>query len=188
MDFKHLKEIRKSKHMTLATLGEKTGYTASFLSQIERGLNRPSIEALRKICDVLEIEVASLLASHDDVNHSTGIETHKGYKIFREPKETLYQPWQSSATYYHTLFNTPIHSDNMIASKIIIDAHSSSSGQLISHNLTEINYIISGEATIELTDEQQILREGDAIYLDSFTNHNVKNDSDEPLVLFTLQF
>lgn len=48
--------------MTLATLGEKTGYTASFLSQIERGLNRPSIEALRKICDVLEIEVASLLA------------------------------------------------------------------------------------------------------------------------------
>ena len=47
MDFKHLKDIRKSKNMTLATLGEKTGYTASFLSQIERGLNRPSIEALR---------------------------------------------------------------------------------------------------------------------------------------------
>lgn len=40
----------------------------------------------------------------------------------------------------------------------------------------------------KLKDEQQILREGDAIYLDSFTNHNVKNDSDEPLVLFTLQF
>ena len=188
MDFKHLKDIRKSKHMTLATLGELTGYSASFLSQIERGLNRPSIEALRKICDCLEIEVASLLASHNDVNHSVGIETHNGYKIFREPKRTLYQPWQSSATCYHTLFNMPIHSENMIVSKIIIDAHSSSSGQLISHNLSEINYIISGEAVIDLTNEQQHLYEGDAIYLDSFTNHNVKNETDSPLVLFTLQF
>ena len=188
MDFKHLKEIRKSKHMTLATLGEKTGYTASFLSQIERGLNRPSIEALRKICDVLEIEVASLLASHDDVNHSSGIETYNGYKIFREPKETLYQPWQSSATYYHTLFNMPIHSENMIVSKIIIDAHSSSSGQLISHNLSEINYVISGEATIDLTGEQQLLHEGDANYLEPYTKHNVKNDPDLPLDLFTLQY
>ena len=188
MDFKHLKDIRKSKNMTLTVLGERTGYSASFLSQIERGLNRPSIEALRKICSELDIEVASLLAGHEEVNHSTTIETRNGYKIFREPEDTLYQPWQSSSTVYHTLFNMPISSDNMIATKMIIEPHSSSSGQLISHNLSEINYVIRGTATIELNNEKLELNEGDAIYLDSYTNHNISNETELPLVIFTMQF
>lgn len=188
MDFKHLKDIRKSKNMTLATLGEKNWLYSKFPISNWTWFKQTFHWSITKICDVLEIEVASLLASHNDVNHSSGIETYNGYKIFREPKETLYQPWQSSATYYHTLFNMPIHSENMIVSKIIIDAHSSSSGQLISHNLSEINYIISGKAAIDLTGEMQTLYEGDAIYLEPFTNHNVKNQTDEPLILFTLQF
>lgn len=189
MDFNHLKEMRKNKHMTLSELGEKTGYSASFLSQIERGLNRPSLEALRKIAAVLDIDVANLLASHDDLKQELDvIQTNYGYKIFKEPSQTIYKPWQDNATSYHTLFNIPVHSDNMIVSKIIIDANSSSSGQLISHNLAEVNYVILGTATIELTHGVETLQTGDAIYLDPFTSHNIVNQTNETLILFTMQF
>nr|OTP53157.1 hypothetical protein A5881_000054 [Enterococcus termitis] len=73
-------------------------------------------------------------------------------------------------------------------SKIYIDAQSSSSGRKIAHNLCEINYVLKGEATVELKDEVLLLQEGDAIFLEAFTPHNILNATENELMLFTLQF
>ena len=75
----------------------------------------------------------------------------------------------------------------MVISKIYIDAHSSSSGQMIAHNLCEINHIIKGQATIFLEGEEHILHEGDTLFLGAYTKHNIVNQTEEELLLFTLQ-
>jgi len=188
MEFRKIKSLRKEKKITLTELGERTGYSASFLSQIERGTNRPSLEALRKIADSLDVTVASLLANEaPQVIQDEETSAH-GYKVIRNSSGKIYNPWQTNSTYYDTLFNLPVHTNNMVISKIYIDAQSSSSGRKIAHNLCEINYVIKGEATIELQDEVLILHEGDAIFLEAFTQHNIINATEKELMLFTLQF
>ncbi|MTD39086.1 helix-turn-helix domain-containing protein [Erwinia sp. CPCC 100877] len=188
MEFKKIKQLRKEKKITLTELGERTGYSASFLSQIERGTNRPSLEALRKIADVLGVTVATLLASEVPQVIQDQETTALGYKVIRNSSGSIYNPWQTNSTYYDTLFNLPVHTNNMVISKIYIDAQSSSSGKKIAHNLCEINYVLKGEATVELKDEILTLYEGDAIFLEAFTQHNVVNNTDDELMLFTLQF
>ncbi|MBO0468948.1 helix-turn-helix domain-containing protein [Enterococcus sp. DIV0242_7C1] len=188
MEFREIKNLRKEKKITLTELGEKTGYSASFLSQIERGANRPSLEALRKIADALDVTVASLLANEAPQVIQDDETTEKGYKVIRNTSNTKYNPWQTNSTYYDTLFNLPVHTNNMVISKIYIDAQSSSSGKKIAHNLCEINYVIKGEATVELKDEVLVLNEGDAIFLEAFTQHNIMNTTENELMLFTLQF
>lgn len=187
MKFRKIKSLRKEKKITLTELGEKTGYSASFLSQIERGTNRPSLEALRKIADALDVTVASLLAN-EAPQVIQGETSENGYKVIRNSSGTIYNPWQTNSTYYDTLFNLPVHTDNMVISKIYIDAQSSSSGKKIAHNLCEINYVLKGEATIELEHEVLTLQKGDAIFLESFTQHNIINETENELMLFTLQF
>ncbi|MGX7245312.1 helix-turn-helix domain-containing protein [Enterococcus quebecensis] len=188
MEFRKIKNLRKEKKITLTELGEKTGYSASFLSQIERGANRPSLEALRKISDALDVTVASLLANEAPQVIQDDETSEHGYKVIRNSSGTIYNPWQTNSTYYDTLFNLPVHTNNMVISKIYIDAQSSSSGRKIAHNLCEINYVLKGEATVELKDEMLILNEGDAIFLEAFTQHNIINATKNELMLFTLQF
>ncbi|MBO0422268.1 hypothetical protein BCR22_04100 [Enterococcus plantarum] len=188
MEFRKIKNLRKEQRITLTELGEKTGYSASFLSQIERGINRPSLEALRKIADALGVTVASLLANEAPQVMQDNEPSKNGYKVIRNSSGTIYNPWQTNSTYYDTLFNLPVHTNNMVISKIYIDAQSSSSGKKIAHNLCEINYVIKGEATIELKDDVLILHEGDAIFLEAYTQHNIVNATENELMLFTMQF
>ena len=44
-----IRELRCRKNFTLRQLSEKTGYTVSFLSQLERGIKNPALDALRAI-------------------------------------------------------------------------------------------------------------------------------------------
>ena len=44
-----IRRMRKSQNLILSDLGEKTGLSISFISQIERGIINPSIISLRKI-------------------------------------------------------------------------------------------------------------------------------------------
>ena len=57
-----VKAFRTARRMSLRALGEATGTTASFLSQLERGLARPSMASLDKIAAALATSVVELLA------------------------------------------------------------------------------------------------------------------------------
>ena len=44
-----IREMRKKRGLTLKEVAEATGYTIGHISQIERDLKSPSLEALRQI-------------------------------------------------------------------------------------------------------------------------------------------
>ena len=56
--------VRKAKGMTLAVLAAKTGISESYLCCIETGKRRPSVNAAKKLADVLGLDWPSLF---DDV-------------------------------------------------------------------------------------------------------------------------
>ncbi|EET84441.1 transcriptional regulator, XRE family [Clostridium carboxidivorans P7] len=56
-----IREIRQEKGLTLNELADKTGLTASYLSQIERNIIDPSLSSLRKISLSLEVPIYTFL-------------------------------------------------------------------------------------------------------------------------------
>ncbi|WP_304341026.1 helix-turn-helix domain-containing protein [Metaclostridioides mangenotii] len=50
-----LRDLRKSKNMSLKTLGEHTGISITFLSDIEHGRGKPSIDTLKAISNAFNV-------------------------------------------------------------------------------------------------------------------------------------
>ena len=57
-----IRALRKGRGMTLEALAEQLGKSVGFLSQLERGLSRPSIEDLRAIASLFDIPLSFFLA------------------------------------------------------------------------------------------------------------------------------
>lgn len=62
---KAIHQYRKERQMTLEKLGELANLSAGHLSQIERGLAAPSLNALRGIADAFGIPLSHLLLTQD---------------------------------------------------------------------------------------------------------------------------
>ena len=57
---KKLKGSRLAKSYSLEELARRTGFSKSFLSQIENGKNSPSIASLKKITHALDVSIGEL--------------------------------------------------------------------------------------------------------------------------------
>lgn len=60
---RNVSRLRNARGMRLVDLAEATGYTASHISQIERGTYVPSLTALAMVAMALEVEMTTLLDS-----------------------------------------------------------------------------------------------------------------------------
>ena len=60
-----LREARQRSGLSLRALGELTGFSASFLSQVELGQTMPSLGSLQRIAEALGLTVSNLLAQGD---------------------------------------------------------------------------------------------------------------------------
>lgn len=63
-----VRTLRKKKKMSLETLAEKTGYSTTFLSRVERGERNLSNESRPVVAQVLGVPEADLLAV-EEINH-----------------------------------------------------------------------------------------------------------------------
>jgi transcriptional regulator with XRE-family HTH domain len=75
----HLREQRRQAQLSLRQLADLTGVSNPYLSQIERGLRRPSAEVLQQIAKALRISAESLyvqagLLDPDDSLGGGGVE------------------------------------------------------------------------------------------------------------------
>ena len=55
-----VRQLRQDRGLTLKALGRESGLSHPFLSQLERGLARPSVGSLERIAQALEVPVSAL--------------------------------------------------------------------------------------------------------------------------------
>lgn len=81
-----LKSLREEVGLTLAELGELTGYSTSHISQTETGKKKkmPSPEYLEKISRPLNIEYSHLLQLAGYVDLAQGVRTREARQIFAD--------------------------------------------------------------------------------------------------------
>lgn len=166
-----IRHIRKTNRMTLQALADKTSFSVGFLSQVERGLTEPSLSALRKISDALEVSLYMLLEQ--------GITNAMTVKSDRRALIKL----PNSSIQYEVV--SPMASDNYLPASLVvqfqIEAGGCDSDDYLHHDSEEIVVILEGELDIDTGGVITHMSQGDSILIKPNTPHRTENNSDHPV-------
>ena len=188
-----IRDIRKTRKMTMTQLANSTGLTPSMISQVERSLISPSIETLKKIGNVLEIPLSVLFEDMDDftpaptaplINQMTGMELflsqlpplnlHNQSPVVHEDHRKILSPGKGIRFYLLTPNLTgPIE---FIYNEY--DPGSTTGPDLYTHPGCECGLILSGELEIQIKQDIYLLKAGDSITFNSTDPHSKRNIGD----------
>ncbi len=165
MKGERIKKIRTERGLTLKDLAELTGFTPSYISQIEREIRQPSLETLRKIARQLNVPLLAFMVDFDD---SQIIREKDRKKVIMPQVRTKYE------------FITPTLSDenikpNMVGVFAELDPGKKISEKLITHSGQESIFVLEGEVEVQLYEGSHTLKKGDSFYLRENVPHNIEN-------------
>lgn len=154
-----LKKLRKEQKRTLKNLAEETGFSISFLSQVERGKSNVTLESLKKISDALDVNPSIFFSSETSQEMAT---------IKREH------------FYYQNLSNNI--QDAAFSPIFVTLKPGEDKGKPFSHGGHEFLYVVEGKLTVEIAGERLELHEQQSIMFDAnkvhywfnFTDQNVR--------------
>jgi transcriptional regulator with XRE-family HTH domain len=95
-----IREQRRSGHLSLRKLSEMAGVSNPYLSQIERGLRKPSAEILQQIASALQISAETLyvragILEERTHHHDLVTEIHLDPHLSQDQKRTLVHIYES---------------------------------------------------------------------------------------------
>lgn len=95
-----IREQRKVGHLSLRKLSDMAGISNPYLSQIERGLRKPSAEILQQIARALQISAETLYVRAGILDEPTGVfdlvaEIRRDPHMTEEQKKTLVRIYDS---------------------------------------------------------------------------------------------
>lgn len=164
-----IREIRHLQKLTLSSLAEMTGLTASYLSQLERNIIDPSLASLRKISKALGVPMYRFLDDDD-----------KEHILIRKGERKKLDLPNSSITYE---FLSPMGIDKHSSGKLEVlyyelAPHSWSSEDYIVHDADEVIFVLEGTMEIYLGEEHFQMNEGDSALIKSHMPHRIYNGTD----------
>jgi len=177
MDGNKVRKLRKEQGMTIDDLSIKSGFTSSYISQVERNLIEPSLSALGKICKVLNISPYYFI--ENDENNV--IITRK------EDRQKLYMPEDNK----ELQFIVPMNNENKSKVKFSVYKAIIKPGKWDSQNFTVIDsdkcvIIEKGTLLVAINDYNELLQEGDSIYICSNMPHKMYNPTEEVIEIICI--
>lgn len=169
---RQIRRLRRAQGLTLVQLAERTHLTHSFLSQLERGLTRPSMPSLDRIARALDSTQPALMAAASEpesaltpafetrvlrADEGPAVPAAGGHARMLVPHDSVFHPLEYVGT-------------------------ETTAGTYFSHPEDEFLYVASGFVTVELRNEGcHRLSPGDSLYYRGGTPHRWwASESDEP--------
>jgi transcriptional regulator with XRE-family HTH domain len=161
-----IRELRMHRGMKLKELSEKVGVTASFLSQVERGVAVPSIGSLKKISDAFGISITSFFGEKDEEKV-----THEFSPVVKKNQRKILHP--SPGVTYHLLSkNLQGKIEFLIA---IYEAGADTGPTPYTHRGEECALVLKGRLEIQIGSSAYTLEKDDSITFSCEIPHRVKN-------------
>lgn len=160
-----LKELRNAQQMTLKTLADKTGFSISFLSQLERGKSSATLESLKKISLALGVNPGYFF---DEIETDTELVRRGALEKKQMDKHNIY---------YKSLSK---HMDNPAFSPLLVVLKPDQNEEnLMRHIGQEFLYVLEGQLTVQVNDKRYVLNPSDSIMFDSTNEHYWYNYTEE---------
>ncbi len=164
MEFgRRIKEIRNKKKLTLEELAKRTKVSASFLSQIERGVVYPSVESLKKIAIALQVKI-DYFFKEEKVPRRTIVKRDKREKFFLKDSNAHVEILTSSGI---EVLMEPL--------VFTLEPKGHTGKQLNVHEGEEFGLVLEGKIKAQIGEESYILEQGDSISFDSMLSHKFRN-------------
>jgi transcriptional regulator with XRE-family HTH domain len=165
---KNLRALRKAEKLTLVQLGEIAGLSASYLSQVERGVTIPSLSRLTGIAQALGVEVR--LFFEDDAATPCIVRANQGKKL----KGT-------AGTSVELLSAQPF--GKTIQPHCVVFRPGASRECASVFPGEECGFVLKGELTVTVGEETFVLTAGDSIHYHRHQPHCWRNNADEECVV-----
>ena len=159
-----IRDLRLRNKLTLKDLGQKTGLSVGYLSQLERGLTDIATDLLGKVSAALNVDRS---------------------QFFQEPRQTQRQILRSyekevfqvdSARFIHYHLTNRIGEKTLLPRFIeLLPINSDEPVLPYSHAGEEFIYVLEGVLTLFIENEQHELFPGDSAHYPSTTAHNWAN-------------
>ena len=167
-----IKALRKEKKLTLKNLSEKTGLSASFLSQVENSSSSLAITSLKKIADALEEDISYFFQSPTSKSFHVKYEYQDPFTIENSKSEFV----KLSGQFPNRVLEA------MIVTIPALQQH----GDYFSHPGEEFVYILDGTLEITLDKKKYLVKQGDSIHYPSTVEHVWKNPLKHSLRLLVI--
>lgn len=196
-----LRAARVGRGLSLRALAERLGVSASLISQVERGLARPSVNTLYAMARELQVSFDELLfidteAPASDAGGARAPVPPSGDGVdelavgVRRP-DLPASPVQragsrrtirlASGVVWERLTAASIPSVDFLYVTYEVGGASSPEDAFQRHGGVEWGYILSGRLGVTIGFDDHLLEPGDAITLDSTTPHRLYNAGTEPV-------
>ncbi len=158
----NLKDTRLARSLTLDKLAALSGLTRGYLSLVERGLKTPSIAALVRIANALDVNITQLF----NKNSAPAPQ----YSLYRREDE------DRPKVGYGGFWLSPLAAarTGKIMEPFVMQPPFKSAARA-SHAGEEMLYVLSGQIGIKMAGEEILLNPGDCLYFSSDTQHEVRS-------------
>jgi transcriptional regulator with XRE-family HTH domain len=162
---RRLREQRVRQSLTLKQVENKSGVSATHISQIERGITWPTVHALERIARALEKNTSFFLEEVELPDVCTLCGDGKSMVINEKPKVVL-------RTLTHGIPGGQLHFYVLVADPAAKDA---ARMFIHSHEGDECGCVVSGEIEVKVGDKMFKLGQGDSIHFDASRPHGIRN-------------
>ncbi|UQI45116.1 cupin domain-containing protein [Streptomyces sp. HU2014] len=166
----HLRRARLEKGHTLERLAELTGLSRSYLSNVERDVNSPTINTLRTIVDALGVSLSRLFREIDG-----------GRRVVTRPDQRVELTRAGVEGVTYTLLN-PDPAGRLEMMLLEVAPGASSGDRPHTHAGEEAGLLLSGELDYWVDGVHYHLTPGDTVSFPSTTPHRYHNPGAVPAV------
>jgi transcriptional regulator with XRE-family HTH domain len=147
----HVRQLRVQAGISLRTLARQTGFSASFMSQLENGRVSPSISSMEKIAAALGATLSEFFAA------AAGGEG--GLVVRTADRQTMSSGWSKAEIEALTLSRSTTRLEAIL---VTLRPGGRSGKHPYPHPREELAFVVQGEVVLNLGPEQHRLRRGDA--------------------------
>jgi transcriptional regulator with XRE-family HTH domain len=167
-----IRAMRRAMGMTLNKCAEAASLSVGFLSLVERGQKRPSLEALQRISAALGIEIGWLFppSPNDDPIENQYV-VRKGFR-----RRIDYSRLTGTDYLGEVDFLLSPSVDGQLAMSMMQFSPGGHSGDdPLSHEGEEVGYVLAGQLTLEVDGHVFVLEEGDSFGFSGHKPHRYSN-------------
>jgi transcriptional regulator with XRE-family HTH domain len=165
---RRIRRIRQEKGLTLKQIEARVGVSATHISEIERGKTSPTIQALEKIANALEVLPSHLI----DIPHSTRAEV-------RHPEERASISMNGGSIKMEPLTDRSVCSEMSIFFATI--EGSGQVGGVAGHRGEEFCYVLDGFLEVTVDGKPFVLRQGETVHFKAARPHHIRNLTNQPV-------
>ncbi|WP_452600313.1 helix-turn-helix domain-containing protein [Pontimicrobium sp. MEBiC01747] len=177
---KRIKSIRKKQGITISDLARDAGVSNGLISRIENGRTIPSLPVLLGLINALSIDTSTFFEA---VEKKTGA---KFIHVKKEEQQFIEKEIEAEGFTYHQIFGKSLNAIGFEA--VLLTVSPNSKRDKIITDAWEFKYVISGECTYIIDNEEVLVKAGDSIYFNGRLPHVPENRSTTDCVMLVLYF